>query len=108
MNTYVGPDYLYESTNVMKLDARMRFHILKMMFYKVKFDNNLFPKVVNRDIVTRAHVGPVLVQLRPGDAKYAKSFHNTCIQLWKSLPSDVRQINNFVQFQRALRNHILS
>ena len=103
----LNEDELYIKCNLSKLDVRRKVHLRNYMFKLKKFDNNLVNNV-DVHVNTRLHDGPVLKVTHPNSEPIKRSVMYSGALEWNNLDSEVRNINDIVQFKRIQKSYMLN
>lgn len=102
----LGKDRLY-STEQLHNDAKISYWEIRTkidlcrLIRKYKYSDDY----ISRRLDTRLHDGPVFHIDAPKSEWYKTTTSYVCREVWNSLPSGIRLIDNHDMFKRAGRNH---
>lgn len=106
VDRYTNP--LYDAFNMMKLDIRARFNIIKLIHSRIYVTCDYDEFIVSPPSqTTRAHTAPLCILPFPKSLKFRHSFFYTAHLLWNSLLPDLRLIRNPQRFKNLLKTFVM-
>lgn len=102
---------VYDTTNVMKLDIRCRFHMIKIMhtfvYSPLEFVDDYERTLATPSVRTRLNNAPILLQNFLNNSRYGVSLDSMGPLLWNSLPASLRNIRDPRLFKMHLKRFVL-